>query len=66
VISEIAVCAIKGEDEFASLREVFTSTVDFKPVICDGGATSTLSSSFENPKTVEIKTAEGAFKEGLL
>ncbi len=42
----------------------FTSTDEIKPVICDGGATSTLSSSFENctdcqPKTVEIKTAEG-------
>ncbi len=56
--------AIKGEAEFAFFGEEFTSTEQIKPVICDGGATSTLSSSFENctdyqPKTVEIKTAEG-------
>ncbi len=64
VISEKAACAIKGEAEFAFLGEEFTSPEEIKPVICDGGATSTLSSSFENctdcqPKTVEIKTAEG-------
>ena len=64
VISEKAARAIKGKAEFAYLREEFTSTEEIKPVICDGGATSTLSSSFENctdcqPKTVEIKTAEG-------
>jgi hypothetical protein len=63
VISEIAARAIKGEAEFAFLGEEFTSTEEIKPVICDGGATSTVSSSFENrtdcqPKTVEIKTAE--------
>jgi hypothetical protein len=64
VISEKAARAIKGEAEFAFLGEEFTFTEEIKPVICDGGATSTLSSSFENctdcqPKTVEIKTAEG-------
>ncbi len=51
------------EAGFAFLREDFTST-KVKPVTCDGGGTSTLSSSFEDrrdcqPKTVEIKTAEG-------
>ncbi len=44
--------------------EELIPTGEFTPVICDGGATLTLSSSFENctdcqPKTVEIKTAEG-------
>jgi hypothetical protein len=63
VISEKA-RSIKGEAEFAFLGEEFTSTEEIKPVICDGGATSTLSSSFENctdcqSKTAEIKTAEG-------
>jgi hypothetical protein len=64
VISEKAARAIKGEAEFSCLGEEFTSTEEIKPVICDGGAKSTLSSLFENcadcqPKTVEIKTAEG-------
>ena len=64
VISDRVARAIKGEAEFAFLGEEFTSTEEIKPVICDGGATSTLSSSFENctdckAKTVEIKTAEG-------
>ncbi len=64
LISEKAARAIKGEAEFAFLGEEFTYTEKIKPVICDGGGTSTLSSSFENftdcrPKTVEIKTAEG-------
>ncbi len=63
MISEKSACAIKGEAEFAFPREEFT-TEEIKPVICDGGAMSTLSSSFENctdcqSKTVEIKTAEG-------
>jgi hypothetical protein len=64
VISEKAARAIKGEAEFSFLGEEFSSPEEIKPVICDGGATSMLSSSFENctdcqPKTVEIKTAEG-------
>ncbi len=66
VISVKEARAIKGEAEFAFLGEEFTSTEEIKPVICDrlGGATSTLSSSFENctdcqPKTVEIKTTKG-------
>jgi hypothetical protein len=63
VISEKVARAIKGEAEFAFLGEEFTSTEEIKPVICDGGATSTLSSSFENytdcHPTVEIKTAGG-------
>ncbi len=64
MISEKAAHAIKGEAEFAFLGEEFTSAEEIKPVICDGGETSTLSSSFENctdcqPKIVEIKTAEG-------
>ncbi len=63
VISEITAHAIKGEAEFAFLGEEFTSTGGIKPVTCDGGATSTLSSSFKNctdcqPKISEIKTAE--------
>jgi hypothetical protein len=63
VISEKAARAIKGEAEFAFVREELISTEEIKPVICDGSATSMLSSSFENctdcqPKTVEIKTAE--------
>jgi hypothetical protein len=65
VISEKAARAIKEEAGFAFLREdseEFASTENTKPVNCDGGATSTLSSSFEictdcQPKTVEIKTA---------
>ena len=66
MISEKAARAIKEEEEFAFLGEEFTSIEEIKPVICDGGATSTLSSSFENctgcqSKTVEIKMA----KEGL-
>ena len=64
MISEKEASAIKGEAEFAFLGEEFTSTEEIKPLICDGGATSTLSSPFENctdcqPKTVEIKTTEG-------
>ncbi len=64
MISEFAARAIKGEAEFAFLGEELTSTEEIKPVICDGGATSTLCSSFENgtdcqPETVEIKTADG-------
>ncbi len=64
VISEIAARAIKGEAEFAFLGEEFTSAEEIKLVIRDGGATSMLSSSFENctdrhTKTVEIKTAGG-------
>ncbi len=58
VISEIMARAITGEAEFAFLGEEFTSTEEInliKPVICDGGATSAFSSSFEictdcNPK----------------
>ncbi len=61
--------AIEGEAEFSFLGEEFTSTEEIKPVICDGGATFTLSSSFENctdcqPKTVEIKTVEIKTAEG--
>jgi hypothetical protein len=48
VISEKAARAIKGEAEFAFLREELASTEEIKTVICDGGATSTLSSWFEN------------------
>jgi hypothetical protein len=48
VISEITPRAIKGEADFAFIREEFNSTEDIKPVTCDGGAMSTLSSSFEN------------------
>ncbi len=64
MISEKAAIAIKGEAEFAFLGEEFASMEEIKPVDCDGGATSTLSFSFENctdcqPKTVEIKTTEG-------
>jgi hypothetical protein len=65
VISEKAALAINWEVEFAFVGEKsFISTGEITPVICDGGATSTLSPSFENctdcqPKTVEIKTAEG-------
>jgi hypothetical protein len=50
VISEIATRAITGKAEFAFLGEEFTSTEEIKLVTCDGGATSTLSSSFENGK----------------
>jgi hypothetical protein len=66
VISETTARAIKGEAELAFLGEEFTWTEEIKSVICDGGATSALSSLFENctdcqPKIVasEIKTAEG-------
>ena len=64
VISEKLARAIKWEGEFAFVGEELISTGEFTAVICDGGATYTLSSSFENctdcqPKTVEIKTAEG-------
>ncbi len=64
VISEKSARAIDWEGEFAFVGEELISTGEFTPVICDGGATSTLSSSFENctdckPKIVQIKTAEG-------
>jgi hypothetical protein len=64
VISDKAARAIKWEGEFAFVGEEFISTEEIAPVICYGGATSTLSSSFESctdcqPNTVEIKTAEG-------
>ncbi len=64
VISEKTARAIQWEGEFAFVGEEFISTGEITPVICDGGATSTLSFSFENctdcqPKTVEIKTTEG-------
>jgi hypothetical protein len=69
VISEIMARAIKGEAEFAFLGEEFTSTEGIKPVICDRGATSTLSSSFENctdghanPRQLRSRR----LKEGLL
>ncbi len=67
-ISEIAARAIKGEAEFACLGEEFTSTEEIKPVICDGGATSTLSSSFENCTDCQPKTVKTSrrLKEGLL
>jgi hypothetical protein len=63
-ISEKSARAINWEGEFAFVGEELISTGVFTPVICDGGATATLSTSFENctdcqPKTVEIKTAEG-------
>ncbi len=63
VISEKAALAINWEGEFAFVGEgSFISTGEITQVICDGGATSTLSPSFDNctdcqPKTVEIKTA---------
>jgi hypothetical protein len=64
VISDKSAHAIDWEGEFAFDGEELISTGEFTQVICDGGATSTLSSSFENCtdcqlRTVEIKTAEG-------
>ncbi len=64
MILEKSAGAINWEGAFAFVGEELISTGEFTPVICDGGAASTLSSSFENrtdcqPKTVEIKTAEG-------
>jgi hypothetical protein len=64
VISEKLARAIKWEGEFAFVGEELISSGEFTAVICDGGATTTLSASFDNctdcqPKTVEIKTAEG-------
>ncbi len=63
VISEKLARAMNWEGEFAFVGEELISTGEFTAVICDGGATSTASSSFENctdcqPKTVEIKTAD--------
>jgi hypothetical protein len=48
MISEKAARAINWEGEFAFVGEELISTGEFSPVICDGEATSTLSSSFEN------------------
>ncbi len=59
MISEITASAIKGKAEFAFLREEFILTEEIKPVICNGGATSTLSSLHRlSTQTVEIMTAE--------
>jgi hypothetical protein len=64
IISKKIACTILYKDEFAFIGMESDPTEESTFIICDGGATTTLTSSFENctdckPRQVNINLAEG-------